>query len=215
MREKILLKTRNEDHREFEALRGMHRHHLHSICTGFRLIVTSFQRGESKERGKRRKLILRNRKKSRRLFINLSVLQESGRRVRDFIKVFSLRGVFLLIGRFDRRTEGRALNHNLHRFDKREVRDFVANIQNKVRESGGLGRAVFRGCHQRDAGCFRRGGKPFKRLRTDTPGRSIHRTEKRRIVIRILHEAQIGQRVFHVSTLEEPVSAVDTVRNAG
>eukprot|EP01137_Pigoraptor_chileana_P033352 Opistho-2@24100 len=53
------------------------------------------------------------------------------------------------------------------------------------------------------------------RPRADAARREVHHTQEAGVVVRVLQQAQIGQRVLHLGAFEEAQAAIDAIGNAG
>ena len=144
--------------------------------------------------------------------------EEGGRRVHQLAQVLDAVLAFLLglvVG-----DQGAALDHVLDGLGQRERRRLVAQPLDQRDEGpdlAGGGARAHPGDRRIERGVRRARDvlQLLDRARADAARREVHHPQERGVVVRVLHQPQVGQRMLDLGALEEAQPAVDTVRDAG
>ncbi len=241
VREQAFFEARDEHGVEFEALGRVHRHQLQRLLPGLRLGVARFERCVRQERRQRRHhggqrraaiedldailihdrfagLRLRRRAKvGRRLGAEAFFLHELGRGADHLLQVFDAVGAFFFVAVV--RQQRTALEHHAHQFGQRQLLGLETRAFDQFDEvaqhGAGLARHVRHGRVQRNAVAVGRHLQLLDRARTDAARGEVHHAHEGRIVVRIVHQLQIGDRVLDLGALEVAQAAVHGIGNAG
>ncbi len=207
MREQALLQTTDENHVEFQALRGMHRHQLHRLIAFTSLMLARFQRSQRQERNQRPAL-------TDRAF----VIHKSSGSVDQLIKIFqSILAFFLFLFHSVMLRQTAFLNQVLDNFRQRQSRGLLTQRLNQPDEGAhrlpGLASQRSRRVVKTGIQLVRGSLQIFQRTRTDPTGGEINDAQEGGVVIRIAEQAQIGQRMLDLLALEEAQAAINLVGN--
>ena len=216
MREQAFLEAGDEHRRKLQALGRVHGHHLQRVLAFTGLVLAGLQRRVRQERSERVHHG-RIRGLAGREVDNGFVGIERGRRVDEFGQVLDPVGAFALrlvvrhkpalgdhvVHRLGQRQAARL---GLHLFDDRaERRQRIACLAGGEAGDGGVERQV------------RGPGRILQRFhcpRADATRREVGDPQEGVVVLGVLHEAQVRQRVLDLGPLEEPQAAIDAIRNA-
>ena len=230
MREQAFLEAGDEHRIELQALGRMDRHQLDRVLPGLCLVVARLQRGVREEGIQRRHHLatfgighaecrragLVDRQ-AHHVLAETLLGDECFGRVDQFIQV--LQPVLALAVGLVELDEARGLQHVLddlaqrlaerrraHRVDRRDE-----GLQVGAALAGDRADALDQAAPARS----RRILQLLDGARTDAAGREVDHPQEAGVVVRVLDQAQVGERVLDLGALEEAQATIDLVRNAG
>ena len=153
----------------------------------------------------------------RAIVLEAFVVDEQRRGVDEFIEV--LDPVLAFLFAFVKAAQIGAMHDMLDDLGQRELLGLEAHAFDELDEVGeagaGLAAQVRHRRVQRGGIHARRVGQLFERARTDAARRKIDHAREGGVVVRVLHQAQIRERVLDFGALEKAQAAIDAIGNAG
>ena len=241
MREQALFQAGNEHVVEFQALGRVHRHHLQRILARLRLVIPGFQRcvrqegGEGRHDGRQRRVRVENLdailvddgcarlrlggwpQMGRCRLAETFLGNELAGRADHLLQILDAVGAFFFI--LIMLQQGTRFQHHSDHFRQRQLLRFETHAFDQFHEAGQhaarLARHVGHGRIQRDAVLFRRCLQLLDRAHADAPRGEINHAQESGVIVRIVHQLQIGNRVLDLGALEVALATVHVVRNAG
>ena len=227
MGKQALLQPGDEDRVELQPLGGVHRHHLDRVLAGLGLVVAGLQRGVGQEGGQRRDdlagvgirqqaggLVDRQR---HHLAAEALDRHEGFGGVDQLLQVLHPVLAFAL-GAVEV-DQAAGVEHMLDDLAQRASAGVLAQAGDQPHEVRHLRarRAAQRPDRlvQAAPGGARDVLQLLDRARADAACRKVHHPQEAGVVVRVLDQAQIGQRMLDLGALEEAQPAVDAVGHAG
>jgi hypothetical protein len=196
----------------------MHCHQLQRVLACLGLVVARLERRvRQKARQRRGDRVVRIGLRAQRV-LRVALFHDEGTgRVDELFQVLDALLAFLLVAVV--LDQAAALDRHLHDLLQGQRRGLEAQAVGELHERSqlGAGRAGHlpdRGI-QAGAGLLGGIGQLFQRARTDTARRKVDHPHEGGVVRRVLHHAQVGQRVLDLGPLEKAQTAIDPIRHAG
>ena len=209
--EEPLFQAREKDGLKLQALGRVNGHELHGILALGRLVVAGLERGMAQEGGQwthGHPALLHRR----------APLEVEGcGRVDQFLQV--LHPLLALALRLIVAHEPRTLEHHGHHFLQAQALGLEPKRLDELHEAPNRAArlAIEHACSDIEAAALLLGlvGQQLNAAGADAPRGEVHHPKEGRVLVRILHEPQVGQRMLDLGPLEKPQPAKDPVRHAG
>ena len=228
VREQPLFQPGNEHAIKLQTLGRVHRHELDCVLPGLRHVVARLQRGVRQKSGQGRQGLAGLQVGAQRCLLRVG-LECVGVAAKAFLHDKALGGVDQFFQILDPvrafalgavvRQQAAVLEHALHDVAQVHACALLAQHVNLGHKPGnGRARAPPHGAYaivQRAARGARHVLQLLDAARTDAARREVDHAQKAGVVVGVLQQAQIGQRVLDFSALEKAQAPIDAVRHSG